>query len=73
MLKSRRAAKRPHGAVVRKCTNCTMESADMALPEKKNVNVFSYKFSVYNAIKKKRVHVKAGASEISGFFDSDCV
>ena len=53
LLKSRRDDKRPHGAVVRKCTNCTMESADMALPEKKIVNVFSRQFSVYNAILKK--------------------
>ena len=50
LLKSRRDAKRPHAAVVRKCTNCTMESADMALPENKIVNVFSRQSTVYNAI-----------------------
>ena len=50
LLKSRRDAKRPHGAVVRKCTNCTMESADMALPKNKNVNVSSRQFTDYNAI-----------------------
>ena len=50
LLKSRRAAKRPHGAAVRYCTKCTMKTADMAPPEKKNVNVSSRQFTVYNGI-----------------------
>ena len=53
LLKSRRAVKRSHSAIVRKCTTCTVGVADLALSGNKNANVFSCKSTVHYSIVKK--------------------